>query len=497
MSDAAHTAALALLRAPDLLSRILADFESAGVVGEETNKLVGYLACVSRKLDRPLAVIIQSSSAAGKSSLMEAILALMPEEDRVQYSAMTGQSLFYMGETNLKHRILAIAEEEGAESASYALKLLQSEGELTIASTGKDETTGNLVTREYHVEGPVMLFLTTTAIDIDEELMNRCLVLTVNETREQTQAIHAMQRRQQTLAGLLAQSDKRALTDRHRNAQRLLRPLLVANPFAESLTFIDDKTRTRRDHLKYLTLIRAIALLHQHQREIRKITHQGEVLEYIEVTREDISVANRLANDILGRSLDELPPQTRTLLKLVHTMVETACTQHGIEIGAYRFSRRDVRIAVGWTDFQIRKHLQRLAELEYVLVHRGGRGQSFVYELLYRGEGDDGQPFLLGLRNLDGDVDDTHRYDTHNEPLTANHERASSPHCASIEPTDRGDETAVNADAATLATTSDASVPENAVLPINDTTTPSYRTDATASLAADVASDAPVAAAVR
>ena len=27
---------------------------------------------------------------------------------------MTGQSLFYMGETNLKHKILAIAEEEGA-----------------------------------------------------------------------------------------------------------------------------------------------------------------------------------------------------------------------------------------------------------------------------------------------------------------------------------------------------------------------------------------------
>ena len=73
---------------------------------------MGYLACVSRLLDRPLAVIIQSSSAAGKSSLMDAILALMPAEAQVRYSAMTGQSLFYMGETNLKHRILAIAEEE-------------------------------------------------------------------------------------------------------------------------------------------------------------------------------------------------------------------------------------------------------------------------------------------------------------------------------------------------------------------------------------------------
>ncbi|KPF78510.1 DNA primase, partial [Novosphingobium sp. AAP93] len=198
MSQAEHAEAMALLTAPDLIERIAADFAACGVVGEETNALTGYLACVSRLLDRPLALIIQSSSAAGKSSLMDAVLGLMPSGAQVRYSAMTGQSLFYMGETNLKHRILAIAEEEGASTASYALKLLQSEGEVTIASTGKDAATGNLVTQEYRVEGPVMLFLTTTAIDIDEELMNRCLVLSVDESREQTRAIHAAQRRRQT-----------------------------------------------------------------------------------------------------------------------------------------------------------------------------------------------------------------------------------------------------------------------------------------------------------
>ena len=61
----------------------LEDFERCGVVGERTNKLVGYLAATSRKLEQPLAVVIQSSSAAGKSSLMDAVLSLMPEEERV------------------------------------------------------------------------------------------------------------------------------------------------------------------------------------------------------------------------------------------------------------------------------------------------------------------------------------------------------------------------------------------------------------------------------
>ena len=189
MSDADREAALALLRDPQLLGRILADFQRAGIVGEENNKLDRLPRVrLAKLLERPLAVIIQSTGAAGKSTLMDAVLAFFPEEERVKYSAMTGQSLYYLGETNLRHKILAIVEEEGAEKASYALKLLQSEGELTIASTGKDPHTGRMTTQEYHVEGPVMIFLTTTAIDLDEELQNRCLTLAVDECPEQTRA---------------------------------------------------------------------------------------------------------------------------------------------------------------------------------------------------------------------------------------------------------------------------------------------------------------------
>ena len=390
--------ALRLLRDPNLLDRIVADFD---VVGETTNKLVGYLAAVSRKLDQPLAIIIQSSSAAGKTSLMDAILSFVPPEDQVKYSAMTGQSLFYMGETNLKHKILAIVEEEGAQRASYALKLLQSEGALTIASTGKDSSTGRLITQEYRVEGPVMIFLTTTAIKIDEELLNRCIVLSVDENREQTRAIHQFQRQRQTLAGLLAQQGRQEALMLHRNAQRLLRPLLVANPFAERLTFLDDKTRTRRDHLKYLMLIRAIALLHQYQRPIKTAVHDQQTVEYIEVTLEDIAVANRLACEVLGRSVDELPPQTRRLLGIVDEMVTAACQSQGIDRADYRFSRRDIREHTGWGHTQLKVHLKRLEELEYLLIHRGGRGQSFVYELLYDPPPDAQSKFLARLIDVE------------------------------------------------------------------------------------------------
>jgi hypothetical protein len=246
-----------------------------------------------------------------------------------------------------------------------------------------------------------MIFLTTTAIKIDEELLNRCLVLTVDEDREQTRAIHQLQRRRQTLQGLLSAQDRQHTLTVHRNAQRLLRPLLVANPFAEMLTFLDDKTRTRRDHVKYLTLIRAITLLHQYQRPVRTIEHQERKVEYIEVTLEDIEVANRLANEVLGRSTDDLPPQTRRLLRLIDDMVTAACQQKGFDRADYRFSRRDVRSFTGWGHTQLKVHLKRLEELEYLLIHRGGRGQSFVYELLYDAPAEEGQRFLARLLDVD------------------------------------------------------------------------------------------------
>jgi len=393
--------AMELLRDPRLLERIIEDFALCGVVGEETNKLVGYLGVVSRHLEAPLAIMVQSSSAAGKSSLMEAVLAFLPEEQRVQYSAMTGQSLFYMGEQDLKHKVLAIVEEEGAHSASYALKLLQSEGVLTIASTGKDPATGRLLTHQYRVEGPVMIFLTTTAIDLDEEMLNRCLVLSVNEDRAQTQAIHRVQREAQTLEGLLQRRDRSTILAVHRNAQRLLKPVFVANPYARELTFLDSQTRTRRDHMKYLTLIRSIALLHQHQRPRKMVQHRGRTVEYIEVALADIAVANRLAHEVLGRSLDELPPQTRRLLLAIDTMVTAECERQKMARSDYRFSRRDVREATGWGDTQLKIHLHRLEEMEYLLAHRGGRGQSFVYELVFARLADSGKPTLPGLIEID------------------------------------------------------------------------------------------------
>ena len=368
------------------------------MVGEETNKLMGYLAATSRKLERPLAVVVQSQLRGGQVGADGGGAWPMPDEEQVKYSAMTGQSLFYMGETNLSHKILAIVEEEGAERASYALKLLQSEGELTIASTGKDPSTGRLVTHEYRVEGPVMIFLTTTAIDIDEELLNRCLVLSVDEAREQTRAIHRLQRERRTLEGLLAGKRREAIVALHQNAQRLLRPLAVVNPYAPELTFLD----TADPHPPRP---REVPDADRRDRALAPAPAAGEA-------RLGGRAAGRVHRGRARRHRDRQPPGARgpgPLARRAAAADAARCwrcstswcppSASGSRWSAATSASRGGRCArrpAGATT-QVRMHLARLVALEYVLVHQGGRGQSFVYELLYEGGGEDGAPVLPGL----------------------------------------------------------------------------------------------------
>jgi hypothetical protein len=396
MTDTERSEALGLLKSPDIIDMIARAYDKAGVVGERNNLIAAYLAATSRMLHKPLAIIIQSTSAAGKSTLMDAILSFFPKEEQVKYSAMTGQSLYYLGESNLKHKILAIVEEEGAEKASYALKLLQSEGELTIASTGKDPHSGRMETQEYHVQGPVMIILTTTSIDIDEELMNRCLVLTVDESREQTERIHTLQRKARTLEGLRMKKERSAIQTLLQNAQRLLKPIAIVNPYSDELTFTSGRTRTRRDHEKYLTLIESVTLLHQHQRPLENDPIAGP---HIKTTLEDIEAANKISPEVLGRSLDELPPQTRRLLESIKTLIRAKMKKEKTEQRLSLFSRKELRDFTGWSNTQIRRHLDRLIELEYISTRGGRNGVQIRYELLTEATGT-GNTYHIGLIDI-------------------------------------------------------------------------------------------------
>jgi DNA primase len=385
------------LKNPDLFTEILTDLETIGVTGEETNKLVGYLAAVSRKLDEPLSILIQSRSAAGKSTLQDAILSLVPAEDFVKYTRITDQALFYKAEDSLVNKIIAIEEEEGMGGAAYSIRNIQSAKKITVAATGKDAATGKMRTEEYTVKGPVAVMITTTAAELEGETASRFLFLTIDESTKMTEAIHNKQREADTLEGLIKKNKKEKIIRKHHTAQRLLKPLAVVNPFSQHLSYPSGSLRSRRDHKKYLNLIRAIAYLFQLQREIKTITVDNQPVEYIEVTLDDIEKANKLANEVLGQSMDELAKPSRTLLSLIYQMVKEHTEKGKLSLDDFFFNRRMIREYINWTDWQIRAHIKQLEEMEYIYVRMGNRGKEYSYALQYKGQAEEEGRCYLNL----------------------------------------------------------------------------------------------------
>jgi DNA primase catalytic core len=388
MSPSEREEALALLKDPRLLDRVLSDLEKLGCVGEREALALGYLGAVSRLLGKPLGLMILARSGAGKTTVQDAVTDFVPEESLVKYTRITGQALFYKEEDALVHKVLAIEEDAGAESAAYAIRNLQSSQTLTIAATRTDPATGKLRTDAYRVKGPVFIMLTTTNPQaLDYETRNRFLEVTVDESHEQTARILKAQREEDTLEGLLRQAERERIMRLHQNAQRLLRPLKVLNPFAGKLTYPAHGLKMRREQKKYLTLLKAMALLHQYQRPVQRAERDGVSIEYVEITREDLDRVNAIAKGALARGLDELSPAGRMLYRAIKEMIaakkekQQASLSPGTTPPEPGVTRKELRSSTGWTEWQLRTHLKELCDLEYLCAAFSGTGRRSNYTL--------------------------------------------------------------------------------------------------------------------
>jgi hypothetical protein len=279
---------------------------------------------------------------------------------------------------------------------------------------------GRLTTMENRVEGPTAVFSTTTRPDGDPETKSRFFVTSVDESRAQTQAILASQRRRQTLLGLAEKQAVDSILRQHRNFQRLLKPLPVVNRYADQLRYGDDRLQGRRDQPKYLSLINAVAFLRQMQKPPAVLPDvSGGPALYIDVDREDIRLANELATEMMGHCLSELSRPATDLLQLLLKMQAepTVNEASGAGYAADRaehqqlrsdlasktggVTRRQIREYTGWSHARVHRYLQELIELEFLVLEHGRNGVLHRYRLAYDGQGLDGGKFLLGLKPVE------------------------------------------------------------------------------------------------
>lgn len=355
----------------NIFQTILEDYEKLGVVGEDHNKLMCYLAATSRLMDNPLNILVLSSSGAGKSTLQDKTLKLMPPEDVIRTSAISDKALFY--QKSLKGKILALEEASGMRD-TYAIRTLISEGYLMQESVVGCRSVSR------HVEGGCSIFQTTTNPEIDPETKSRFFILGVDESREQTRRILEMQRKAHTLEGMMKRHMETEIIFRHLSFQRLLQPYVVVNPYADKLFYDDDRLQARRDQPKFLNLCTAVAFLNQMKKQVKRY---GDV-EYIEVDSEDIRQAVDLASEALGVNLDELSSPARNLLEYL------------TNLGLKKFTRREIMERTGWTKTRLHIHLQELMDMELVILESGKKNTVQTYKLLYDGDLSK-RKFFLGL----------------------------------------------------------------------------------------------------
>jgi DNA primase catalytic core len=390
LTDDEKAIGLKLLNNPNSLKEVREDLSILGYIGEEMNKVLVYLIATSRKMEEPLASIIISRSSAGKSKLVDTLRKLLPDEEVVALSSASDTALYYT--TDLSHKFVCLGESKGNENIEYPLRELISSKEITRLVTMKDEKTGQMKGVKIKTKGPIAYIETASRIEtLNPENLNRCLVLFVDETQEQTRRILEYQRYLQTPKGFLTKRRIPSIIAKHKTAQKLLNPVIVINPYAELMGFPERRLEARRDQMKFIQVLNAVAFFYQYQREKKTITDETakETFEYIEPTLDDYRMTYELLveSGILSNTLSDIPKNARDLYDIIKKMTLEISEEGKKSVKDIQFTKKMLWEYSGWSNFQLWKYLNILLEYELIEMVSGGiNGKKNTYRVILEDE---------------------------------------------------------------------------------------------------------------
>jgi len=364
--------ALKLLKADDITGVLINDFHKLGIVGEEANILLGYLAVTSRKLDKPLSVLLYGNPLYGRDTFKDVLLDVVPEEDIERFTKLSPQVLFYRDEMSLKNKVLVIDDESSLKDLNYILLSLQNKG-LSYSVTHKSPETGKLRSHDYKVKGPISIIVSVSNLKKTKSLVDYFTILKMDESQAQKKRLLERHREEDTLEGMVLAKKAENIRRRHRNAQRLLKSYAVINPYAKEA----GKAESIDFQEKYRSLVKAICLLRQYQKDRKRFEETGE--EYIEVDLIDIEIADHLMKDVV-RMNTRLRDETIKVLKEIEDLLGAK--------GKDVFTRKELGTYAGLTGDVARSVLNELIKAGIVEVASGCNGKTMEYKLTKHDSGD-------------------------------------------------------------------------------------------------------------
>lgn len=346
-----------------LMERTMHALNQAGIVGENINAMILYIAMSSRKSEDPVSVICLSSSGMGKSYLQERVAECMPEEDRIENTQFSENSFYYFKRDEIKGKIFIIEDLEGAQGVLYPIRELQSKKRISKTVTLKDNK-GNLRTVTLVVEGPVCVVAASTKEKIYEDNANRSLLIQLDSSHQQDKRI--MDYQKQVRAAMIDRQAEEQTREQLRNIQRLLRPVKVVNPYAPLIELPEEVFKPRRTIGLLLSFIEAVTLYHQYQLK--------EVGGVVETEPEHIEWSLKLLKEILFAKSDELSGATRNFFEKLKEHLEGENKKS--------FYGRDIRKPLQQSPRNVQRYLYELLQYGYVKITGGSRhGKGYEYEV--------------------------------------------------------------------------------------------------------------------
>ncbi len=373
LTEEERTEAMKLLTTENLLLATNELIEKSGVVGEEVNRLIMYLIFTSRKRTHPLHIISLGSSGTGKTHLQESIGNLIPNEEKLEITTLSENAFYYFGKQELKNKLILIEDMDGAESALYPIRELQSKKKISKTIAFKN-TKGETKSQHITVEGPVCVAGCTTKESVYEDNANRSFLIYLDESPEQDARILDYQRK--LYAGNIDEEAKIKAKNLLLNTQYLLQDIKIINRYAELLELPKEVLKPRRTNAHYLQFIELITYYHQHQREKKVDETTGE--EYIEVEIEDIKNANQLLKEILLRKSDVLNGATRNYLENLKTYLQQTQKEE--------FTNAEIRRKLKIKETTLRRY-HTILESEYLIqkVHNP-ETRSYTFRIVDENE---------------------------------------------------------------------------------------------------------------
>jgi predicted transcriptional regulator len=363
------TTAEAFLKEQNLLQRTNDSIGLSGVIGEEVNRLIMYLVFTSRKTNRPLHIISFGSSGVGKSHLQEKVGELIPEEDKIEITSVTGNAFYYYDTDELGHKLILIEDYDGVLTALYPIRELQSKQRIKKTITVRDKN-GNTKTLHLTVKGPVSVGGCTTSEHVYEDNANRSFLIYLDESEAQDERIMEYQRK--LSAKKIDETAQQKIQKQLQNVQRILQPITVVNPYAEKLIIPKEVFKPRRTNAHYIAFIEAVTFYKQYQREHKVDKESGEI--FIETTLEDIQEANELMKNILLKKSDELGYASRKYFEKLKTYLQSKQIK--------TFTNKQVREALKDSPSNQKKYMVELLQYGYVIKKEGDKKKGFYYEVL-------------------------------------------------------------------------------------------------------------------